>query len=235
MSNPLKFSGEVVLITGGAEGIGRAIAQTFLTAGAEVVTCGPVQPGSLPEADGRRALFTPIDGSEPQQIEACVAFVSERFGRLDVLVNAPLPSFPASAHPAESIIRDGLITPLHFSQAANRMMQHQASGGSIINITCPDSLQQPDAGHAASAGLANLGTSLAVEWAPRVRVNTIVMNLTQTEQSVPHTDDEPGSAGDSNSLPPTGIDLSVGVGNACLFLASPLASYISGTRLAANQ
>jgi NAD(P)-dependent dehydrogenase (short-subunit alcohol dehydrogenase family) len=238
MKNPLKFSGEVVLVTGGAEGIGCAIVHTFLAAGAEVITCGPVQPKNLPAADGRSALFTPVNGCEQQQIEGCMDFASERFGRLDVLVNVAInmhTAFDALADPAESLIRAGLIAPLHFSQAANRLMQKQASGGSIINITCPgeeEASQRPAAVDAASAGLANLGTSLAVEWGPRVRVNTIVMDLTQSEQSTSPTDNAPGSADDSTS---PGIHLPLGIGNACLFLASPLASYVSGARLAASQ
>ena len=242
MSNPLDFGGKVVLVTGGGKGIGRGITESFLAAGAQVVICGRSMPDQLPNAAGREATFIPCDVRDFEQIEACMEQSLERFGRVDVLVNnaggAPFAD-AATASPrfSEAIIRLNLIAPLNFSQVANRAMQQQESGGCIINIASVSTLR-PSPGTAAygaaKAGLVNLGTSLAVEWAPRVRVNAVIVGLTQTEQSELHYGDEQGIDAVAATIPLGRMGLPADVGNACLFLASPLASYISGTSFAVH-
>ena len=242
MNNPLDFAGKTVIVTGGGKGIGRGIAECFLTAGAEVVICGRSQPETLPQGGGREAVFTPCDVRDYEQVEACVNFTLERFGRLDVLVNnaggAPhADAATASPRFSEAIIRLNLIAPLNFSQVANRVMQQQEEGGSIINIASVSTLR-PSPGTAAygaaKAGLVNLGSSLAVEWAPRVRVNAVVAGLTETEQSQLHYGDAAGLAAVAATIPLERMGQPRDVGNACLFLASPLASYISGTSFAVH-
>jgi NAD(P)-dependent dehydrogenase (short-subunit alcohol dehydrogenase family) len=242
MNNPLDFGGKVVLVTGGGKGIGKGIAEAFLAAGAEVVVCGRSQPDALPLCGGREALFTACDVRDYDQIEACVDFIRARCGRLDVLVNnaggAPhADAATASPRFSEAIIRLNLIAPLNFSQVANRLMQTQAEGGSIINIASVSTLR-PSPGTAAygaaKAGLVNLGSSLAVEWAPRVRVNAVIAGLTQTEQSGLHYGDEAGIAAVAATIPLGRMGMPADIGNACLFLASPLASYVSGTSFAVH-
>ena len=242
MNNPLDFSGKVVLVTGGGKGIGRGITESFLQAGAEVVICGRGEPEELPRSGDRTALFTPCDVRDYEQIEASVDFAVAQCGRLDVLVNnaggAPYAD-AATASPrfSESIIRLNLIAPLNFSQVANRVMQQQDEGGCIINIASVSTLR-PSPGTAAygaaKAGLVNLGTSLAVEWAPRVRINAIIVGLTRTEQSHLHYGDEEGIAAVGDTIPLGRMALPSDIGDACLFLASPLASYISGTNFAVH-
>ena len=242
MNNPLDFAGKTVIVTGGGKGIGRGIAECFLTAGAEVVICGRSQPETLPQGGGREAVFTPCDVRDYEQVEACVNFTLERFGRLDVLVNnaggAPhADAATASPRFSEAIIRLNLIAPLNFSQVANRVMQQQEEGGSIVNIASVSTLR-PSPGTAAygaaKAGLVNLGSSLAVEWAPRVRVNAVVAGLTETEQSQLHYGDAAGLAAVAATIPLARLGRPHDIGNACLFLASPLASYISGTSFAVH-
>jgi NAD(P)-dependent dehydrogenase (short-subunit alcohol dehydrogenase family) len=242
MDNPLDFSGKVVLVTGGGKGVGRGISECFLSAGANVVICGRSAPDSLPRSGEREAVFTPCDVREYAQIEACVNFAVQQFGRLDVLVNnaggAPYAE-AATASPrfSESIIRLNLIAPLNFSQVANRVMQQQATGGCIINIASVSTIR-PSPGTAAygaaKAGLVNLGTSLAVEWAPKVRVNALIVGLTVTEQSHLHYGDEDGIAAIGATIPLGRMAVPTDVGQACLFLASPLASYVSGTNFAVH-
>ncbi|GAB3277772.1 SDR family oxidoreductase [Parahaliea aestuarii] len=239
MDSPLDFSGKVVLVTGGGKGVGRGISERFLAAGAEVMICGRSEPDSLPEAGGRQAAFTPCDVRDFEQVEACVNATVERFGRLDVLVNnaggAPYAD-AATASPrfSEAIIRLNLIAPLNFAQVANRQMQQQDSGGSIINIASVSTIR-PSPGTAAygaaKAGLVNLGTSLAVEWAPKVRVNAIIAGLVRTEQSHLHYGDEAGIAAVGATIPLGRMALPGDIGDACLFLGSPLSSYISGASL----
>ena len=114
-------------------------------------------------------------------------------------------------------------------------MQQQEEGGYIVNIASVSALR-PSPGTAAygaaKAGLVNLGTSLAVEWAPRVRVNALVVGLTVTEQAHLHYGDEDGIAAIGATVPLGRMAVPEDVGHACLFLASPLASYVSGTHFA---
>lgn len=242
MDNPLDFTGKTVLVTGGGKGVGRGISERFLEAGADVVICGRSEPETLPGFDGRQAVFTVCDVRDYEQIEACVQFAVDTYGRLDVLVNnaggAPYAE-AATASPrfSESIIRLNLIAPLNFSQVANRVMQQQETGGSIINIASVSTIR-PSPGTAAygaaKAGLVNLGTSLAVEWAPKVRVNAVIAGLTRTEQSHLHYGDEEGIAAVGKTIPMGRMAVPRDIGDACLFLASPLSSYVSGTSFAVH-
>ncbi len=242
MSDPLDFTGKSVIVTGGGKGIGAGITKCFLTAGARVLVCGRTEPDILPRSGENEALFTLCDVRDFEQIEACVQFAQDHFGRLDVLINnaggAPYAD-AATVSPrfSESIIRLNLIAPLNFSQAANRIMQGQESGGSIVNIASVSTIR-PSPGTAAygaaKAGLVNLGTSLAVEWAPKVRVNAVVVGLTETGQSGLHYGDADGIAAVGATIPLGRMAVPADIGNACLFLASPLASYVSGTNFAVH-
>jgi NAD(P)-dependent dehydrogenase (short-subunit alcohol dehydrogenase family) len=242
MNKPLDFTGKAVIVTGGGKGIGRGISECFLAAGARVLICGRSEPAELPHSGDNKALFTPCDVRDFEQIEACVDYAVAQFGRLDVLVNnaggAPhADAATVSPRFSESIIRLNLIAPLNFSQVANRVMQEQESGGSIVNIASVSTLR-PSPGTAAygaaKAGLVNLGTSLAVEWAPKVRVNAIVVGLTETEQSHLHYGDAQGIAAVGATIPLGRMAVPQDIGNACLFLGSPLASYVSGTNFAVH-
>jgi len=239
MRDALDFSGHVVIVTGGGRGVGRGITERFLGAGAEVVICGRNQPERLPEVGGRVAHFVPADIRELDAIDTVVSFASERFGRLDVLVNnaggAP-PADAATASPrfSEAILRLNLIAPMHFSQKANAVMQQQEQGGSILNIASVSAIR-PSPGAAAygaaKAGLLSLTQTLAVEWAPRVRVNAITAGMVRTEQSHLHYGDEAGIRAVGETVPLGRMAEPSDVGDACLFLASPMASYVSGASL----
>jgi NAD(P)-dependent dehydrogenase (short-subunit alcohol dehydrogenase family) len=242
MNHPLQLTGKAVLVTGGGKGIGRGITECFLQAGAEVLICGRSEPDLLPGIEGKEAHFFACDVRDYDQIQACIAHAVALFGRLDTLVNnaggAPYAE-AATASPrfSEAIIQLNLIAPLNFSQAANAVMQQQEGGGSIINIASVSTLR-PSPGTAAygaaKAGLVNLGASLAVEWAPKVRVNAIIAGLTKTEQSHLHYGDDSGIAAVGKTIPMGRMAVPEDIGNACLFLASPLAAYISGTSIAVH-
>jgi NAD(P)-dependent dehydrogenase (short-subunit alcohol dehydrogenase family) len=236
LADPLDMKGRAVIVTGGARGVGRGITERFLEAGADVLICGRNAPDALPAAAGREASFTAADVRELEQVAQVIGAAKERYGRLDVLVNnaggAP-EAEAATASPRfhESIIRLNMIAPLHFAQAANAVMQEQEGGGVVINIASV-SATRPSPGTAAygaaKAGLLSLTQSLAVEWAPKVRVVAVTAGMIQTELSHLHYGDEAGLARVADTIPLERMGTPRDVGDVCLFLASPLASYVSG-------
>ncbi len=84
---------------------------------------------------------------------------------------------------------------------------------------------------AAKAGMMSLTQSLAVEWAPKVRVNAVAAGMIETEQSQLHYGDEAGIAAVAATVPLGRLGHPRDVGDACLFLASPMAAYVSGASL----
>jgi NAD(P)-dependent dehydrogenase (short-subunit alcohol dehydrogenase family) len=237
------FAGRAVLVTGGTRGIGAGIAQAFLAAGADVLVCGRTPPPdetALPSAGGRAAVFAPADVRDAAQAERVVAAAADRFGRLDVVVNnaggAPYAE-AATVSPRfhSKIIELNLIAPLHVSQAANRIMQAQEGGGSLVMIGSVSGIR-PSPGTAAygaaKAGLASLATSLAVEWAPRVRVNTVIVGPVETAAgAAQHFGDAGAMAEIGRTIPMGQMATPADVADACLFLASPRASYVTGASL----
>jgi NAD(P)-dependent dehydrogenase (short-subunit alcohol dehydrogenase family) len=248
-TDALDFTGRVVIVTGGARGIGRGITEGFLKAGAEVVVCGRthVDDDQLPsgvDGDGvsRRAHFVSADVRDAEQAAAMVAAAVERHGRLDVLVNNAGGSPSADAASASprfttSIVQLNLLAPLHCAQAANAVMQGQEDGGSIVNITSVSGIR-PSPGSAAygaaKAGLINLTRTLAMEWAPSVRVNCIVAGMIATEAASDHYGGPEGLKAVAATVPLRRMGTPADVAGICLFLVSPLASYLSGSVIEAH-
>jgi NAD(P)-dependent dehydrogenase (short-subunit alcohol dehydrogenase family) len=239
--DPLDFTGRAVVVTGGTRGIGAAIATAFLTAGARVLICGRTEPSGvigLPRGGGRVAEFFRADVRDPEQAGALVAAAVARFGRLDVVVNnaggAPFaPAGTASPRLHAKIIELNLIAPLHVSQAANAVMREQPDGGVILMVGSVSGVR-PSPGTAAygaaKAGLHHLATSLAVEWAPKVRVNSLVVGPVVTDPAAPGVDPALLARTVPLGRPATPAE----VAGVCLFLASPLAGYVSGAALAVH-
>jgi len=231
-----------VIVTGGTKGIGAGIARGFLRAGARVLVCarnGPAD-GALPAAGGQTAEFTRADVRDPQQVTRLIAAAADRFGGLDVVISnaggaPPVPAATASPRLHARVIELNLIAPLHVAQAANEVMQGQPEGGSIIMIGSVSGTR-PSPGTAAygaaKAGLHHLATSLAIEWAPRVRVNTVVPGFVATESAAGHYGDADGVAAVAATVPLRRMATPDDVADACLFLASPRAAYVSGACLA---
>ena len=239
MKDPLDFSGRVAIVTGGTRGVGLGITARLLEAGASVLVCGRTQPEQPVRAGGGEAVFVPADVRELEQVDRVIAAARERFGRLDLLVNnaggAPaVEAATVSPRFSEGTIRLNLIAPLLFSQRANAVMQAQPEGGSIVFITSV-SAYRPSPGTAAygaaKAGLVSLAASLAVEWAPKVRLNCVAAGMVETELSHLHYGDAGGLARVAATVPLGRLASPRDIGDACLFLASPLASYVSGATL----
>jgi NAD(P)-dependent dehydrogenase (short-subunit alcohol dehydrogenase family) len=236
------FTGSVVVVTGGARGVGRGVTEGFLGAGAEVLICGRHEPDpdSLPRGDGRTAVFVPADVRDAEQAASVVRAARDRFGRLDVLVNnaggsPAVPAADASARFSSQVVALNLLAPLQCAQAANAVMQDQPDGGSIVNIGSVSALR-PSPGTAAygaaKAGLVSLTRSLAIEWAPKVRVNCVVAGMIATEAAEDHYGGAAGLAAVAATVPLGRMGTPADVAGACLFLSSPsLAAYVSGAAL----
>ena len=246
---PLGFQGRVVVVTGGGRGIGRAVTEAFLTAGADVVVCGrtALTGDDLPtgtDAGGtvRTAGFVTADVRDPDQAAAVVAAAVDRHGRVDVLVNnaggSPyVDAATASPRFLASVVNLNLLAPLYCAQAANAVMQRQEDGGSIVNIASVSGMR-PSPGTAAygaaKAGLLNLTCTLAVEWAPKVRVNAVSGGLIATDGGDDHYGGPAGAAAAAATVPMGRFGTPADMAGICLFLASPLAAYVTGANVVAH-
>ncbi|MEU9763167.1 SDR family oxidoreductase [Streptomyces sp. NPDC047985] len=241
IDDPIDFSGRAVIVTGGTKGIGAAIARAFLATGAEVLVCGRGAPVEPPRSGDRQAHFLSVDVRDPEAAGVLVDGAVERFGRLDVLVNNAGGSPDADAATlsprfAERVVALNLLAPFYVAQAANRVMREQRTGGSVINIGSVSAhVPQPGtaAYTAAKAGLLALTRALALEWAPKVRVNHITTGpvRTQSAASVYGADEGAAVAG---VIPMRRMAAPDDVAHACLYLAGDLARYVSGADLAVH-
>jgi NAD(P)-dependent dehydrogenase (short-subunit alcohol dehydrogenase family) len=229
----LALSGRVVLVTGGVRGVGAGISRVFAEQGATVVTCArrPV--------DGSPFEFRACDIRDDDAVAALVDGIAADHGRLDVVVNnaggSPyVPAAEASAKFSRKIVELNLLGALSVSTHANAVMQQQDSGGSIVNISSVSG-RRPTPGTvaygAAKAGIENMTATLAVEWAPKVRVNSVVVGMVETEQSELFFGDADSIAAISRNVPLGRLARPEDIGWATAFLASPAASYISGASL----
>jgi NAD(P)-dependent dehydrogenase (short-subunit alcohol dehydrogenase family) len=224
--------------------VGRGITESFLAAGADVVICGRTAPAddALPAAGGRTAVFVSADVRDADQVREVVTATRQRFGRLDILVNnaggAPaVPAADASPRFITGVIALNLIAPFYCAQAANRIMQEQTEGGVIVNIGSVSG-QRPSPGSAAygaaKAGLVSLTKTLAMEWAPKVRVNTIVAGMVATEAADDHYGGPEGLRAVAATVPLRRLGTPADIAGICLFLASPLAAYVTGASVEAQ-
>jgi NAD(P)-dependent dehydrogenase (short-subunit alcohol dehydrogenase family) len=202
--------------------VGKGIATAFTAAGASVVVCSRRGDDEAWACDVR----------DPEAVERLVRAVVERHGRLDVVVNNAGGSPYADAATmsprlAERVVALNLLAPFYVAQAANAVMQSQPNGGVIVNIGSV-AARRPAPGtsayNAAKAGLTLLTRSLALEWAPKVRVNQVTPGLVATE-----ADSYP--AGVERSIPMGRLAMPGDVAAACLLLCSPEAGFITGADL----
>ena len=238
MNSANDYAGKVVLVTGGTRGIGRSIAEAFLAQGAIVAICGRKPPLHSISGAGNEAIFFAADVRNGEQMTEVFTTLKERFGRLDVLVNnaggSPhVMAADASARFNEAIISLNLSAPLDLAQRANALMQ-ELGGGVILFIGSVSALR-PSPGTAvygaAKAGVLSLVRSLAIEWAPKVRVVALSPGLVLTEESHQHYGDADGLASIGATIPLGRLASPEDISAACLFLVSPAAAYATGTNL----
>jgi NAD(P)-dependent dehydrogenase (short-subunit alcohol dehydrogenase family) len=235
------FTGQTVLVTGGGTGLGKAIAVEFGRAGAAVAVASRNEEhraagvGAL-EAVGAKACGVEVDVRSPEAIAAGFDAVANQLGPVTILVNNAAANFPVEAsalspngwRAVEQIVLDGTF---FCSQELHRRLTASDEGGCIVNIVSTAAATGgPGMAHsaAAKAGVVSLTKTLAVEWAPRIRVNAIAPGL------FPH-DDMPAAiravrdeAVDNSRQPAGRAGQPHELGWATTYLCSPYASFITG-------
>jgi len=239
----VEITGAVAVVTGGTRGVGQAITAALLAAGAEVVICGRHAPSSVisvlgPDGQRRTATFVEADIRNAEEAQRVVNESVNLFGRLDVLVNnaggSPnAPAADASPRFIERVVALNLLAPFYCAQAANAVMQG-GDGGQIINIGSV-AATRPSPGTAAyaaaKAGLINLTESLAVEWAPKVRVNCISAGLLDSGAGPEHYGGEAGMAAVAGTVPLGRMGTPDDVAGLVLAMVGPFAPYLSGANI----
>ena len=238
-------AGKVALVTGGGTGIGAAAAAALAESGAKVAICGR-RPERLAqvradlEGDGVECLDLQCDIREPEQVEATVAAVLDRFGSIDVLVNNAGGQFSA---PAEEISLKGwrAVHRLNLdgnwdltSRVANETMIPRR-GGLIVFVGFSPRRGIPDFAHASAtrAALENLASGLSLEWS-RFGIRSVCLSCgpIDTEGLASYG---PDSAEESRRTVPLGrLGTPAEVGETIAFLASPGGAFITGTTIAVD-
>lgn len=242
------LAGKVVIVTGGGRGLGRAISERFAAEGAHVVLTGRTrqtldEAASAIAAAGGSARAFPGDVAREADVEALCADVLETFGRIDVLVNnAGINPWYKTAQDTSldewrAVIDTNLTGVFLTCKHAGRAMQ-AAGSGSIVNVTSVAGrvgLARTTAYCAAKGGVEMLTRQLALEWAREgVRVNAVAPAYFETDLTE-GLRNNPSLAGKvTNRTPMSRFGHPGELAGACLFLASPAASYITGASLAVD-
>jgi 3-oxoacyl-[acyl-carrier protein] reductase len=232
-------SGKVVLVTGASRGIGRAIADALAAAGAAVVL-GARDEARLAEAVaaivslGGRASAVSLDVCHRESVDAVLAAVLQRHGRIDGLVNnAGITRdnllLRMKAEEWEAVLSTNLTGVYHCTQAALRPMLKQRSGR-IVNVTSVVGItgNAGQANYAASkAGVIGFTKSIAREVASRaITVNAVAPGFIDTEMTAAMTDKAKEAV--ASSIPMGRVGKPEDVAGAVLFLLSDAAAYVTG-------
>lgn len=244
----IDFTGKTVLVTGGGAGIGRAIAEAFGQAGANVVVA-EIDPQRAEElekvlrAAKTNALVSVTDVRDSTQVGALMQAVEKRFGGLDVLVNN-VGDFLRIAKPFEQLSDDeldqlyatNLKSVFIVSRGAIPLLQKNAPGGSIISISSIEAFRGIPRTVVYSAlkhAITGFTRSLALELGPAgIRVNAIAPETTETPQVPVHSlIAEEHRDHIARWIPLGRFGEPRDAAGAALFLASDLASWITGTTI----
>jgi NAD(P)-dependent dehydrogenase (short-subunit alcohol dehydrogenase family) len=241
------LSGRTAVVVGATSGIGKAIALALADAGADVVPTGrraalAKEAATEIEARGRRSLAIASDVAHPVSMEKLAAAVIEKFGKVDILVNAAgrtirRPTLEVSDEEWNEIIDTNLTGMLRACRVFGRHMIDRQYGR-IINIgslTSLVALYEVTAYGVSKAGVAALTKSLAVEWGPYgVCVNAILPGVFRTALNEGLLDGTDRGRELLTRTPMRRFGQPDEVGGAAVFLASDAASFVTGHLLAVD-
>ena len=213
----MEFKDKVVVITGGAHGIGKAIADDFKKAGAKVEVIDIVRGNHYQGDIGNKEI-----------LEEFVSYVLNKHDHIDYLINNAMPLNKGidtcTYEEFKYALSVGITAPFYLSKLFNK---HFNNGGSIINISSSrDRMSQPqtESYTASKGGIAALTHALAISLGPRIRVNSISPGWIDTT----HTQFE---GPDASQHPAGRVGKPEDISSMVLFLCSSKASFITGENI----
>ncbi|MEH2476809.1 NAD(P)-dependent dehydrogenase (short-subunit alcohol dehydrogenase family) [Nitrobacteraceae bacterium AZCC 2146] len=237
------FAGKTVFVTGGGSGINLGIARTFAGLGANIGLCGRSQErldaaaASLREI-GARVSATSADVRMPDQLQSAMNASRDTLGDIDVLVCGAAGNFLVkgenlSFNGFKTVVDIDLVGSFNASRIA--FDQLERTRGSILFVTAPMAMM-PHAYQAhvgpAKAGVEMLMKNLALEWGPYgIRSNSIIPGFVGDTEGMRRISSTEDSGNFVANIPLRRMGVTQEIGEAAAFLASPLASYITGTSL----
>ena len=236
---PDAFAGQVVLISGGAGGIGQAIAWLFARLGAHVIITGRNEQKldtvvMTMAAKGLKASRAVLDIREPDAIAVVFDQIWSAHSRLDILVNSaggqyPQPAIEFSPKGWNAIINNNLNGTWYMMQAAARHWRDAKRPGSIVNIVVVTERGLYGIAHtiAARSGVIGLSRSVAVEWAPLgIRVNCVAPGAIETEGWKVYAPEARAAYPRSNPMMRAGSAWDIA--EACVYIGGPAARFVTG-------
>ena len=237
------FAGKTVFVTGGGSGINLGIARTFAGLGAKIGICGRSQERLDAAAAGLRELSAKVSATSadvrmPDQLQSAMNASRDTLGDIDVLVCGAAGNFLVkgenlSFNGFKTIVDIDLVGSFNASRIA--FDQLKRTRGSILFVTAPMAMM-PHAYQAhvgpAKAGVEMLMKNLALEWGPYgIRSNSIIPGFVGDTEGMRRISSTEDSGNFEANIPLRRMGVTQEIGEAAAFLASPLASYITGTSL----
>jgi 3-oxoacyl-[acyl-carrier protein] reductase len=238
----MDFSGKVVLVTGASRGIGRAIAESFAKLGAKVCGTATSESGAakISEYLGENGTGLVLDVSSQESVDKCLEAVKNAFGDVDILVNNAGITRDnllkrMKDEEWDAIINTNLASVYRMSKGVLRPMMKKRSGRIISVSSVVGLMGNPGQCNyaAAKAGLIGFSKSLAKEVASRgITVNCVAPGFIATDMTAALTEDQKSAI--LTQVPAGKLGDPQDIANAVLFLASDMASYITGETISVN-